>query len=131
MTDVKQFIMANGDEVVCEVLEWATIDDPDMVVRRAYKIVTIDDPIRGIRYFTLRPWMLFQSGDEIYTVINTNHIVSEGNPQQHLLTQYKTAIEESESEEASRNIDSAGDINIDSSGSNVLYLGNLNKDKLH
>ena len=142
MTDIKQFIMANGDEIVCEVLEWASEVDPDMVVRKAFKVVQIDDPIRGIRYFTLRPWMLYQIGDEIFNTINTNHIVSEGNPSPQLFHQYQTAIRETEKQDeefeervtamAEKLEDMMEDtINKDSSQDNIVYLGKFDKGKLH
>ena len=142
MTDIKQFIMANGDEIVCEVLEWASEVDPDMVVRKAFKVVQIDDPIRGIRYFTLRPWMLYQIGDEIFNTINTNHIVSEGNPSPQLLHQYQTAIRETEKqdEEFEERVAAMSEklegmmeenINKDSSQDNIVYLGKFDKGKLH
>jgi len=142
MTDIKQFIMANGDEIVCEVLEWASEVDPDMVVRKAFKVVQIDDPIRGIRYFTLRPWMLYQIGDEIFNTINTNHIVSEGNPSPQLFHQYQTAIRETEKqdEEFEERVTAMAEklegmmeenINKDSSQDNIVYLGKFDKGKLH
>ena len=142
MTDIKQFIMANGDEIVCEVLEWASEVDPDMVVRKAFKVVQIDDPIRGIRYFTLRPWMLYQIGDEIFNTINTNHIVSEGNPSPQLFHQYQTAIRETEKqdEEFEERVTAMAEklegmmeenINNDSSQDNIVYLGKFDKGKLH
>jgi 23S rRNA maturation mini-RNase III len=142
MTDIKQFIMANGDEIVCEVIEWASEVDPDMVVRKAFKVVQIDDPIRGIRYFTLRPWMLYQIGDEIFNTINTNHIVSEGNPSPQLLHQYKNAISETEKQDEefeervaaiSEKIEGMMEdsINKDSSQDNIVYLGKFDKGKLH
>jgi len=142
MTDIKQFIMANGDEIICEVLEWASEVDPDMVVRKAFKVVQIDDPIRGIRYFTLRPWMLYQIGDEIFNTINTNHIVSEGNPSPQLFHQYQTAIRETEKqdEEFEERVTAMaeklegmieGNINKDSSQDNIVYLGKFDKGKLH
>ena len=142
MTDIKQFIMANGDEIVCEVLEWASEVDPDMIVRKAFKVVQIDDPIRGIRYFTLRPWMLYQIGDEIFNTINTNHIVSEGNPSPQLFHQYQTAIRETEKqdEEFEERVTAMAEklegmieenINKDSSQDNIVYLGKFDKGKLH
>jgi 23S rRNA maturation mini-RNase III len=142
MTDIKQFIMANGDEIICEVLEWASEVDPDMVVRKAFKVVQIDDPIRGIRYFTLRPWMLYQIGDEIFNTINTNHIVSEGNPSPQLFHQYQTAIRETEKqdEEFEERVTAMAEklegmmeenINKDSSQDNIVYLGKFDKGKLH
>ena len=142
MADIKQFIMANGDEIVCEVLEWATDLEPEIVIRKAYKVVQVDDPIRGMRYFTLRPWMIYQVGDDIFNTVNPNHIVSEGNPHPQLLHQYQTAIRESEKqdEEFEDRVTAIAEklegmiednINKDSSSDNIVYLGRFDKDKLH
>jgi 23S rRNA maturation mini-RNase III len=113
-----------------------------MVVRKAFKVVQVDDPIRGIRYFTLRPWMLYQIGDEIFNTINTNHIVSEGNPSPQLFHQYQTAIRETEKqdEEFEKRVTAMAEklegmmeenINKDSSQDNIVYLGKFDKGKLH
>ena len=143
MADVKQFILANGDEIVCEVVEWASDTDPDLVVRRAYKIVTVDDPVRGIRYFTLRPWMIYQSGDDIFNTVNSNHIIAEGNPHINIMRQYKDAMDEAEKdqEEFKERVEKLAEklataseeeiINKDSSSDNIVYFGKFDKDKLH
>ena len=96
MNEVKQFILSNGDEIVCEVVEWASDVEVDMVVRRAYRIVTVDDPVKGVRFFTLRPWLLMQSGNDIFNTINSQHILAEANPTEQLLDQYRNAIRETE-----------------------------------
>ena len=142
MADIKQFILTSGDEIICEVVEWATDIDPDMVIRRAYRVVTVDDPVRGIRYFTLRPWMINQSGSDIFNTLNSNHIIAEGNPHSNILKQYNDAIEESEKQEEdfkerveklAEKLAAAEEefINTDSSSDNIVYLGKFDKDKLH
>jgi hypothetical protein len=42
MNEIKHFKLSNGDEVVCDVVEWPDIDgdSPDIVVRNCFKIVT-------------------------------------------------------------------------------------------
>lgn len=139
MTDIKQFILANGDEIVCEVLEWADEQTPDMVVRRAFKVITLDDHIRGMRFYTLRPWMLYQSGKDVYNTINSMHIVAEANPSKKILTQYEASIEEAEQDEeviseriekATQRFKQAQEKTADSNN-NIVYFGRFNKDKLH
>ena len=141
MADIKQFILTSGDEIICEVIEWATDVDPDMVIRRAYRVVTVDDPVRGVRYFTLRPWMINQSGSDIFNTLNSNHIIAEGNPHANILKQYNDAIEESEKyeEDFKERVEKLAEklaaeeeiINKDSSSDNVVYFGKFDKDKLH
>jgi uncharacterized FlaG/YvyC family protein len=83
--------------------------------------------------------MVYQSGEEIFNTINSNHIISEANPTAKLLHQYKMTIAESEKrdeefeeevEKVSKKIDSLlNNINTDSSSDNIIYFGS--KDKLH
>lgn len=100
MKDIKQFKLTNGEEIITEVLEWPGIDDDstelaDMVVRNTYKIVAIDQTIDGHRYYTFRPWMIYQEGDDVYQTINVNHIIGEANPTEKLLEQYVIALNNS------------------------------------
>lgn len=147
-SDIKQFILSNGDEIICQVVEWADDVEVDMVVRRAYKIVTVDDPIKGMRFYTVRPWLLMQSGNDVFNTINSQHIIAEGNPTEELLVQYRRSIDESEMDQEelmNQKVDRAAkrfkeiqdkitsqiEVENDSSTSNVIYFGNHDKDKLH
>lgn len=139
MGDIKQFVMANGDEIICEVVEWNTKDDPNIVVRRAYLIDISDDPIRSIRYFAIKPWMMFQSGDDIFNTINSIHIMSAGNPHPNMLRQYEDAIKKTEMTDdeleenlKARLVELGIDINIDSNHTdNIVPFQRFDKDKLH
>jgi len=95
MYDVKQFKLISGEEVICEVVEWAANDNPDMVVRRCFKIHTAFDN-EGIRYHSFRPYMALQEGPEMFITINTNHVCSEGNPDLSLVQHYREAVKASE-----------------------------------
>ena len=139
MGDIKQFVMANGDEIICEVLEWNSEEDPSIVVRRVYKFDVSDDPIRGVRYFGIKPWMMFQSAEDIFNTINTDHIMSVGNPHPNMLKQYQDAIRKTEmtDEELEENLRSRLTelgISIDNDSSvsdNVVPFHRFDKDKLH
>ena len=82
---------------------------------------------------------MYQSGEEIFNTINSNHILSEANPRPQLLHQYKMTIAESEKqdeefegevEKVSKKINNIlSNINTDSSSDNIIYFGN--RDKLH
>ena len=126
-----------------------------MVVRRAYRIVTVDDPIKGVRFFTLRPWLMLQSGEDLFSTINSQHILAEANPTQELFKQYKIAIRDSEMnqedllnervEKAARRFKDMQDrikqIELDfgdgpemdttDSDDNVIQFRRFDKDKLH
>ena len=144
MSEIKQFMLASGDEIICEVIEWANDTDPDLVIRRAYNIVTVDDPARGVRYFTLRPWMLYQSGDDMFNMLSSDHIIGQANPDASIIKQYHDAIEESErseqdfkervsklAEKLAASEDMINNDTKDSSDDNIVYFGRFEKDKLH
>ena len=60
MNNIRQFKLGTGEELICQVLQWADVeeDDPDIVVRHAYEVNYIDDNQRGYRVYNLKPWML-------------------------------------------------------------------------
>lgn len=108
--DVKQFKLTSGEEIICEVIEWPEEDDEgkwsDMVVRNVYKIVALDQNTSGARYYTFRPWMIYQEGEDVFQTLNWEHIIGEGNPTEKLLEQYFMSIkgESPDEEEAKREI---------------------------
>ena len=104
--EIKQFKLSSGEEIVCEVIEWPDVDEDmaEIVVRNIYKIIAIDQTVSGNRYYTFKPWMVFQDEPDMFQTINMNHIIGEANPSQKLLEQYFTMIkgELSEDSEAAR-----------------------------
>lgn len=93
--DVKQFKLTSGDEIICEVVEWATEQYSDIVTRRCFQINTAFDK-DGIRFYSFRPYMALQEGPEMYITMNNNHIISEGNPDETLVKHYRDAVKASE-----------------------------------
>ena len=79
MNEIKQFKLSNGDEIVCDVIEWPDVDgdSPDIVVRNCFKIVVAGVKSSGdnIRYYQFRPWMVHQDEPDMFQVINGNHII--------------------------------------------------------
>jgi len=104
--EIKQFKLSSGEEVICEVLEWPNDeeDEVDIVVRNVFRIVAIDQTVSGNRYYTFKPWMVFQDEADMFQLINNTHVIGEANPSQKLLEQYFIAIrgESSEDSEAAR-----------------------------
>ena len=95
MGDIKQFKLTSGEEVICEIVEWADEQYSDIVTRRCFKIHTSYDK-EGIRFFSFRPYMALQEGREMYVTMNNNHIISEANPDEVLMKHYKDAVRTSE-----------------------------------
>lgn len=89
---IKQFKLATGDEIICEILEWDTDDNPSIVVRGSMRIISIDDLPRGIRFYSFRPWLIFQDDPSLLQTINAMHIVSEAVPNDEVLKQYIKTI---------------------------------------
>lgn len=104
--EIKQFKLSSGEEIVCEIIEWPDVDEDmaEIVVRNIYKIIAIDQTVSGNRYYTFKPWMVFQDEPDMFQTININHVIGEANPSQKLLEQYFTMIkgELSEDSEAAR-----------------------------
>lgn len=93
----RQFKLSNGDEVVCEVLQYPMDDeDATITVRNVYKIAMITSPTGdNNRYYHFRPWMVYQDKKELSQTINLNHIVAEAVPTKDLLAHYfKVTLEE-------------------------------------
>ena len=103
MNNIKQFKLTSGEEIVCEVVEWATEEDPDIVVKNSFKLLVFNNPTSSTKYYTFTPWMIFQDDDDMLQVVNSLHIVAEANPSAKLLEQYFIAIKnEQESDEDTR-----------------------------
>ena len=47
MSNIKQFKLSTGEEILCDVIEWADEDYGDIVVRKIWQIAKIDNDIRG------------------------------------------------------------------------------------
>lgn len=95
MKNIRQFKLTNGDEILCEVIDWADEDDPDLVVRHALKIVRRESAT-GMAYYTFAPWMVFQEGDDVYQTINSVHVIGEASPTKDMLKQYFIARDHDE-----------------------------------
>ena len=96
MNEIKHFKLTNGEEIVCDVVEWPDEDgdSPDIVVRNAFKIIQSGtDRVEGIRYYQFRPWMVYQDEPEMFQILNGNHIIGEANPPESLLEQYLKIID--------------------------------------
>lgn len=91
---IKQFKLTNNDEIICEVIEWDTHEDANILMRAAMKIIQGEDPERGIRYYSFRPWMGFQDNPDVLQTLNAGHIIGEVSPSETLLDHYASTIKE-------------------------------------
>jgi len=95
MSEVRQLKLSSGEEVICQVLDWADEENGDIIVRHVYKVTTIDDDARGLRLYNLRPWMTMQEGDDMFINLNIMHVIAQAKPDSKLETQFKGAVKHS------------------------------------
>jgi hypothetical protein len=90
--DLRQFKLADGDEIMCEVVEFHEEEDA-LVIRKTLKLVMMDNMQNGIRYFAFRPFMMYQLESTSFQVIQCAHIIAEAAPSQELINEYFTSLE--------------------------------------
>lgn len=96
MNNIRQFKLTTGEELICQVLEWADDDEVDIVIRHVYEINRVDDDARGYRYYNLKPWMVMQEGDERFITLNTMHVVSQCKADEKIVEQFHEAVKNSQ-----------------------------------
>jgi|DEB0MinimDraft_10_1074344.scaffolds.fasta_scaffold77857_2 hypothetical protein len=138
MTDFRQFKLTNGDEIICEIVQWPGDDEEDMIIRKAMQLKSYDDDGRGIRYYNFKPWITMQEDTDGFLSLNYAHILAEVIPSDKMLKHFFEAVENSSlsPEEIQNKIDSyfeklkkmAGE--LDSDFSNVIEF-NPDRNKLH
>ena len=90
--EIRQFKLANGDEVVCEIVQWNNEEELELVTRKVMKLVQSE--ANGQKYFVFRPWMIYQESLDEFIILNGNHVVGIGFPTEPLLYQYNEALKE-------------------------------------
>lgn len=98
MKEVKQFKLSNGEEIVCQVLEWPSDEGVEVVVRRALSIKTGVDK-NANRYYTFIPWMACQEKYDSIIALNYQHIIGEANPDTIMTKHYLDAVKYNEADE--------------------------------
>ncbi len=145
--EIRQFKLANDDEIMCEVVEYHEEDDA-IVIRKTMKMVQMDNMANGTRYYAFRPFMMYQMTKEAFQIINCQHIVAEANPNQDLILEYFKAIETAVADDGTESQENVDDMRnkynafvqkqneilmseLDSgAGSNVIKF-TIDKSKMH
>ena len=96
MTNLKQLKLANDEEIICEVMNEPTEEEPDLVIRKVLKLMCVDDYERNVRYYSFKPWMSFTEDVSDLQTLNTLHIVGQMNPSTDLAVHYAQALKEAE-----------------------------------
>ena len=93
--DLRQLILSNGQELLCEVIQWPDLEVDDsevLIVRKAAKIIIQENFKEGTRWFTFRPFMTYQDDNNSMVSLMPYHIMSIGHPSALLKKQYKKYI---------------------------------------
>ena len=90
---LKQFRLSNGDEIVADVIEWNAHEHDEIVVKNAMKLMMYENS-QGDKYFSFRPFMIYQEGEEDLVVLMQSHLVSIAIPTETLLVQYRIAVKD-------------------------------------
>ena len=91
--NLAQFKFSNGQEVVCEVMEWPQDKSEDIIVRNAMAII-MGETEDGDRVYMFRPWAHYLEASDEYILVNTLHVVSTNRPSIHLKEEYRYAVTE-------------------------------------
>ena len=134
INNVKQLKIADGSEIICEIMEEL---EEDIVVRGAFRIARVDvDQERS--YYMFKPWMTYVEESDHFITINLYHLIAATIPSKDILEQYENAIEkisEAVEERDGPNIDESPkeELNLtpDSETDNVLKFNFIDKTKLH
>ena len=91
--NIKQFKLTNNEEIICEVMEWDTGEDTgDILVKKALRVIAVEDYQKGWRFFAFRPWMSFQDDPSSLQTLNSSHIIVTSNPSPNILKHYKACL---------------------------------------
>ena len=82
-------------------MQWTEGYDSEILIRKAMKLV-LHESEEGVKYYSFRPWMVYQEHPEDIIVLNINNVVGIGFPPETLLAQYHEAVEEMAAMSAAR-----------------------------
>ena len=95
----QQFKLMSGEEVICEVIEWQSYENDVedtwdvVVVRYAFTLLATVDLARGVRYYTFKPFMMYQEHPEQKVTIAAQHITSMADPHPYIVGQWLEYID--------------------------------------
>lgn len=90
---IKQFRLSNGDEIICEVIAWPSEDQEELIIKRSLKVSISEDFENNTRYYSFKPWLVFQDDPDAIQSVNPYHIVVEANPSKELMSNYVKTLE--------------------------------------
>ena len=138
MSEIRQFKLVDGSEIVCEVLEWNDDESEEIVIRNALIIQYMikDDN----RLCSMRPLMLLQVQHNMVSVLNAGHITIDAHPAQETIDNYEETVkflqidqeawDEYEKDQAEEEAENLKVVTEEEKDNNIDFLKNR-KDTLH
>jgi len=93
LSNYRQLKLTSGEEIICEIIQYADEDNAAMIIRSALKILA-SERADGFRYYALRPWMIYCEDMHQLLSINSDQLIGETIPSGELLKQYKMTVKE-------------------------------------
>lgn len=90
---IMQFKMTNGEEIICQVLEYPEEGDTDYVVKDALSMITKTVGTSHTKYM-FKPWFTMAEREDQYISIAKDHIVACVSPNTTLYSEYRKARSE-------------------------------------
>lgn len=124
--EIKHFKLTNGEEVICEVVEWDNEETRDIVIRKALRIEpkqkAEQDDI-SYKYYTFHPWMAMQNSIDELQTLNSDHVISVAAPSSVAMEYFGSVVEEvSALSEGPEIYDISEEIYFDSASADEIQL---------
>lgn len=133
MSEVKQFKLSSGQEVVAEVVEWDTPEDAALICRNVLEIHFINtNPM--VRVCTMRPFMLGQIEHGTFQAFNSEMILAQAVPTEEVLGNYYDTLKEylkDDAELEEQNLDEMFAEIDEEAEDNIIQFMSTKKDTLH
>ncbi len=102
MNDIRQFKLASGEEIICEIMEWNNPEEDDLAVIRYPMTITYQSTINTEydmpgasniqRSAILTPWFLYQMFSDSVQTLNLGHTTAEAIPTTKVVDYYLSTI---------------------------------------
>jgi hypothetical protein len=74
LSNVMQFKLTNGEEIICQVVEWPEDDDTDYIVHNA--LLLMQQIVNGTTKYMFKPWFTMAEKSDQYISISKEQIVA-------------------------------------------------------
>ena len=90
--NIKHFKLSTGEEIICEVVQWDTIETSAILIRKAMKLQDSVNIRNGYKFFSFRPWLSFNDDPNTLQSVNAEHVVGESTPSPDLYKLYTKSL---------------------------------------